>query len=72
MQAAEAILIGFGVYLALGLLFGLWFVAAGAGRLDPDARGMPLQARAILLPGSAALWPFLAWKQLRGEGPPDQ
>lgn len=72
MQAAEAILVGFGSYLGLGLLFGLWFVSFGAARFDADAKGMPLQARMILLPGASALWPYLALKQLRGKGPPAQ
>lgn len=72
MQVAENILLGFASYLGVGLVFGLWFVTLGAARFDPDARGMAPQARAILLPGAAALWPLLAWKQLRGKGPPLQ
>ncbi len=72
MQAAETILLAFGAYGAVGLAFALWFVAWGAQRLDEAAHGMPVQARLILMPGAAALWPYLAWRQIRGEGPPVQ
>ena len=59
-------------YVALGALFALPFVARGVERLDPDARGAGWGFRLIILPGSAALWPLLAWRLLRGEGPPDE
>ncbi len=72
MRAAEAILTAFGIYGAIGLIFAAFFVAWGASRLDEAAHGMPLQVRLILIPGAAALWPYLAWRQIRGEGPPVQ
>lgn len=72
MPLANAILLAFGAYGAIGLVFAGWFVAYGAGRLDAAARGMPLQVRLILLPGAAALWPYLAWCQLRSSGPAAQ
>ncbi|MEL7472585.1 MAG: hypothetical protein AAGK04_04645 [Planctomycetota bacterium] len=54
-----------GVYLGLGVLFGLVFVMLGAGRLDPHARRAPLVFRLLILPGSAALWPLLARRWAR-------
>lgn len=72
MQTANAILMAFGAYAAAGFIFASWFVAFGAGRLDQAARGMPLQVRLILMPGAAALWPYLAWCQLRAKGPAAQ
>jgi hypothetical protein len=54
-------------YLLLGLLFGLPFVALGAGRLDPAARGAGMGFRLLILPGSIALWPILAWRLLRSD-----
>lgn len=72
MNGAVAILLAFGAYAGLGALFAAWFVTAGAARLDPAARGLPLQARLILWPGAVALWPLLAWKQAKSLGPPLQ
>ena len=72
MRAAEAILTAFGMYGAIGLVFATFFVAWGAGRLDEAARGMPVQVRLILMPGAVALWPYLAWYQIRSKGPPLQ
>jgi hypothetical protein len=50
------------MYLILGSLFAIGFVARGAGRIDPAARGGSLGFRLIIAPGGAALWPILAWK----------
>lgn len=51
-------------YAAVGLLFGLAFVTIGVARLDPAARGTSVGFRLLILPGSAALWPFLLLKWL--------
>lgn len=67
---ASALLGALALYLGLGLLFALVFVSFGAERIDPAAARMPLQARLIILPGVALLWPLMAWKWLRREGPP--
>lgn len=66
----ESILIATGIYLLCGLAFGLLFVGVGAGRLDPAARGTSPVFRLLILPGSIALWPFLAirWVQREIEG----
>lgn len=72
MRAAETILMAFAAYGAIGLVFATWFCAWGAERLDEAAKGMPMQVRVILLPGAIALWPYLALRQLRSEGPPTQ
>jgi hypothetical protein len=71
--AANAILLATGVYLALGLAFALAFVTAGVQRLDPGARGAGLGFHLLILPGSAALWPLLLVRWLRGdEAPPSE
>jgi hypothetical protein len=51
-------------YAACGLLFGVAFVSAGAGRLDPAARGASIAFRLVILPGAALLWPLLLGKWL--------
>jgi hypothetical protein len=55
-----------GVYLGLGFLFALGFVANGVGRLDPGAQGSGIGFRLLLIPGSMAFWPLLLWRWLRG------
>ena len=59
-------------YAALGLVFGLAFVALGVSRVDPVARGSGLGFRVIVLPGAVALWPVLLKQWIRaswaGEG----
>lgn len=57
------------LYLGVGLLFALAFAARGASRLDPSARGASLGFRVVLVPGATALWPLLAQRWRRGEGP---
>lgn len=51
-----------GVYLIVGLIFAIPFLLRGAGRLDPAARRGSRGFRAIILPGTVALWPVLARK----------
>lgn len=62
VTAAEGIVAVAAGYAALGLLFGLAFVGSGVARLDPAARGTSVGFRALILPGSVALWPVLLWK----------
>jgi hypothetical protein len=51
-------------YLALGGLFGLYFVGWGAARLDPVAHQLSWSVRLLLWPASLALWPVLLLKLL--------
>lgn len=60
------------IYLAIGIVFAIPFALRGAGRIDPAARQATWGFRLVILPGSAALWPFLAWRWYRaGLTPPD-
>jgi hypothetical protein len=70
IETAAAVWISLALYLAAGALFAAVFVIFGAARIDKGARGMAIQARLILLPGVALLWPLRAWKWLRGAEPP--
>lgn len=56
---AETIVYLVVAYLAIGLLFGIAFVARGIARVDPAAAGAGWGFRLIVLPGVAALWPLL-------------
>jgi hypothetical protein len=53
------LLYGLAAYATAGLIFALWFVIAGIGRLDAAARDAGLGFRLFVLPGVAALWPLL-------------
>ena len=67
---AQGLLLALAAYMAIGIAFGLAFVASGVARIDASAQGMTLAARLLLLPGAAALWPFLLMKWLRQQPPP--
>jgi len=69
---AEAFVTALTIYLALGVVFALPFVAWGIQRIDPAARGGTWGFRVLALPASAALWPFLLVRLLRGGPPPDE
>ena len=58
-----------GLYLVVGLVFALWFAWRGANRIDPSAREGSWGFRLLILPGSAALWPFLLRRVRSGEPP---
>lgn len=55
-----------GVYLAVGLVFAVWFAFAGAQRLDAVAEEAGPGFRLMVIPGAAALWPLLISKLVRG------
>src|SRR5262245_34706135 len=62
-----------GVYFALGLVFAVVFSVAGAGRIDPSARGGPWGFRLLIVPGAAIFWPYLLLRWARGAAsPPDE
>ena len=65
MLAAQIGLAILGVYLALGLLFGIAFITAGVQRIDHTAVGSRLGFRLLILPGTAALWPLLLTRWLQ-------
>ena len=73
MLVAQALLGTVLVYFTLGLLFGITFVTIGAGRISRDARGTTVWFRLLILPASAALWPYLArrWFLAPRQGDPE-
>ena len=56
------------IYIAAGLLFGVFFAVYGVVRLDPVAKGSPITFRILMIPAATALWPFLLVKTLRRGG----
>lgn len=61
-----------GLYAAVGLLVGLAFVAFGAAKVDPAARGSKLGFKLLILPASIALWPLVASWWLGGRRQPPE
>jgi hypothetical protein len=51
-------------YALIGVLFALWLIAFGLGRLDAAAQHAGWGLRWLLLPGAAAFWPWL-WRRVR-------
>ena len=70
LEAANLLVTGIGIYFAIGLLVALVFVFGGAKKIDPGAAGMPIQARLIILPGIAGLWPLMLTKLFTQSEPP--
>ncbi len=64
VEAAELLVGALALYAVIGVVFALVFVSFGAARLDGEAKGMPLQARALIFWASAGLWPLLLAKWL--------
>ena len=60
------------VYAVIGLVFAIAFVWKGVGKIDPAAVQGTIGFRILIIPGVAALWPILARRWLRGEGPPEE
>ncbi len=59
MAIALIILYLLAAYSLLGIIFALYFVCIGMNRLDPSAIGSHWTFRLLVLPGAAALWPWL-------------
>jgi len=56
-------------YLAVGILFGLFFVFIGAKKLDPAAVGGTFGFKLMILPGVALFWPLLLKRYIKKEMP---
>ncbi len=61
---AQSVVMAAGLYVALGLLFALWFVTRGLARVDESAQDASWGVRLLLLPGATAFWPLLAWRSV--------
>ena len=61
-----------GLYLAVGAVFALPFALAGAKRMDPHAAHGSWGFRLLILPGTAALWPLLLCRWVKGATTPPE
>jgi hypothetical protein len=64
MSAMAAFLLGIlALYVAVGLLIAVPFVVSGVTRVQPAP--VTVGARILILPGAAALWPFVLSRWLK-------
>jgi hypothetical protein len=67
---ASLILTVLGVYMAVGLIFGVAFIILGASKIDTASIKMPIRVRLLILPGVMLLWPLMMAKWITRKGPP--
>lgn len=60
------------IYLAFGVVVAIPFVVRGVNRIDPVARESTWGFRAIIFPGSVALWPLLLKRWVLGQTAPGE
>lgn len=65
--AARAVVAALTHYAAIGAVFAVAFVIFGVARVDARARSAPWTFRLAILPGSAALWPWLLVRWIGGK-----
>jgi hypothetical protein len=53
------------LYLLLGLVFAIAFLWRGAAKLDDKTKGSSWVFKALIIPGSMALWPVLLTKWIK-------
>ena len=70
LETTNLLVTGLGLYALIGAVFALFFVFWGVARIDPAANTMPLQARMLIFPGVAALWPLMLIKLFTQKEPP--
>ena len=66
MLAAQALIALLAAYFACGTLFAAAFAWRGVERIDSQARGAGLGFRILIVPGSAAFWPWLLYRWVQG------
>jgi len=64
------LLVCLALYLTLGTLFAIPFSLFLLPRIDSAAHHTPLSFRLLILPGAAALWPYLLTRTLRSAHAP--
>lgn len=57
------------LYAAIGICVALGFVSVGAGQVLGRQTSFTLGARLLLLPGAAALWPYVLYRWLAARMP---
>jgi hypothetical protein len=58
------VLVILAIYFGIGLCFGIYFVIAGAAKIDPLIKESKFNVRFLLAPGSVVTWPILMLRLL--------
>ena len=66
------LLAALGIYLTLGLIFGILFAFAGAKKIDPAAADAGIGFKLAIIPGCAIFWPFLLMRWVKHQAPPTE
>jgi hypothetical protein len=70
---AAVFLILLGIYLACGFVFAVPFVLFGVKKIDPHAARGSWGFRLLIIPGTAAFWPLLLRRWMKGvHEPPEE
>lgn len=72
MILTETIIFAVFVYLAIGILFAVWFVVFGIAKLDESAKATSFGFRLIIFFGAALFWVLLAKRLLLSETIPTE
>ena len=72
LMTANMLVLSAGIYLTIGFLFSIPFAFFGTGKIDSAARGATLGFKLLIIPGSMALWPLLAWRWIKGVSEPPE
>ena len=72
MIFAEIIVSAGFIYLAIGVLFAVWFVLFGITKLDDAAKDTGFPLRFIIFFGAVAFWVLLARRLAKGEKRPPE
>jgi hypothetical protein len=70
VHIATVLLTLMAVYLGIGVLFGVPFVARLVNQMDPAAAAGTWGFRLLILPGVIALWPLVLLRLVRSNGAP--
>jgi hypothetical protein len=65
VSVGGAVLVLIGLYAIVGLGVAVAFVLAGAALVLPQKMEFTFGARLLLIPGSAALWPYVLRRWLK-------
>jgi hypothetical protein len=69
MNAASMVGYGLLLYLAIGLVVAIPFATAGIGQVLPGPTSFTPGARLLLVPGAAALWPYVLLRWIGARRP---
>ena len=72
MTIIPVLLNALGIYLALGLVFGVLFAFAGAKSIDPSAASGTWGFKLLIIPGCAVFWPYLLMRWIKKSSPPEE